>query len=182
MTSVRDNIQTAWMMNTVLLLIACCCLFCAPVGADSFEDLDRRVSSIKSDVIDLGKDMRIFERLAIYPDDKRLSVFLTLDVGKFFKLDRFKIQIDDATVISRDFHHHETEGLQNGAAVRVYVGNLDEGPHKLLAFFEGEGTRNRRYKRGVRHRFVKKTDSVFIEMRASDSEKRLQPEFLVKEW
>jgi len=154
----------------------------APVYSTDFSDLDSRVSAIKKDVIDLGKDMRIFERVAIYPDDKRVSIFLTLDVGKFFLLKRFKIKLDETTVISRDFHHHETQGLGNGAAVRVFVGNIEEGDHKILAFFEGDGPRDRQYKRAVKYTFTKKNDPVFIEMRASDSEKRLQPEFLVKEW
>lgn len=152
------------------------------VFSADFSELDSRVSAIKQDVIDLGKDMRIFERVAIYPDDKRVSIFLTLDVGKFFLLKSFKIKIDDAMVISRAFHHHETQGLGNGAAVRVYVGNIEEGDHKILAFFEGDGPRDRQYKRAVKYTFTKKNDPVFIEMRASDSEKRLQPEFLVREW
>lgn len=158
-------------------------IFCSTsVFAADLSALDSRVSSIKNDVIELGKDMRIFERVAVYPDEKRLSIFLTLDVGKFFSLKHFKIKIDEETVISRDFHHHETQGLGNGAAVRVHVGNIEEGAHKLLAFFEGEGPRKRHYKRAVKYSFTKKTDPIFIEMRASDSEKRLQPEFLVKEW
>lgn len=156
--------------------------FCIPVYSNDFGVLDSRVTAIKNDVIELGKDMRVFERVAVYPDEKRLSIFLTLDVGKFFLLKRFKIKIDEETVISREFHHHETQGLSNGAAVRVHVANIEEGSHKLLAFFEGEGPRKRHYKRAVKYSFTKKTDPIFIEMRASDSEKRLQPEFLVKEW
>ncbi|MDH5547940.1 MAG: AraC family transcriptional regulator [Gammaproteobacteria bacterium] len=144
--------------------------------------LDDRAIEIKREFIDIGKDMHIFERQNTFPDEQRVSVFLTVDVGEFFRLHSLKIVIDNETVAQRDYHDHETDGLEKGAANRVYIGNFAQGEHRMTAFIEGVGPRNQPYKKALRYKFMKGAPPVFLELRLRDKESRLQPEMLVKQW
>ena len=154
----------------------------AEQSSESILDLDQRVVDIKREMLDLGKDMHIFERFRVFPDDTRLSLFLAMDVGEFFTLDSVKIKLDDKVVVEQLFHHHESTGFERGAAFRVHVGNYDKGRHNLVAFFTGTGPRGRAYKRGLEYKIDKGDHEAFVELRISDREQRLQPEFLVKQW
>lgn len=165
-----------------LIVVVVLCFVAKSVFAIEASALDAKVVSAKKEMLELGRDMHIFERIAVFPDERRFSVFLTMDVGEFFSLNRIKLKIDDNWVVSREFHHHESAGLEKGAAIRIFVGNIEAGQHKMLAFFEGTGPRSRSYKRGVRRTFTKNNEPIFFEMRINDSEQRLRPEFLVKQW
>lgn len=144
--------------------------------------LEQRVVDAKRDMIELGKDMHIFERMVQHPDEERVSLFLSVDVGEFFTLQSLKVKMDGESVVEKEFHHHEAGGLESGAAVRLFVGSYDKGPHKLVAFVKGRGPRGIVVKKGVVHAFKKRDEAVFLELRVRDLERRLQPELIVKEW
>ena len=54
--------------------------------------------------------------------------------------------------------------------------------HELVAFFSGKGTHERDYRRGATVVFDKQTGPKYIELKISDVSRKLQPEFVVKEW
>jgi hypothetical protein len=63
----------------------------------------------------------------------------------------------------------------------LYLGNLRTGKHELVATFTGKGTHERDYKRGTTLIFEKQTEPKLIELKIRDLQKKLQPEFEVKE-
>jgi hypothetical protein len=65
---------------------------------------------------------------------------------------------------------------------RLYVGNLKVGPHELVAFFNGKGPNDRAYKRGASLRFEKGVGAKYLELKIDDRQKKLQPEFEIKDW
>jgi len=76
----------------------------------------------------------------------------------------------------------EVAALHRGGVQRVYLGNLKVGQHELVAYFTGKGPHDRDYKRGATVKFDKSTDPKYIELRITDSQMKLQPEFDVKVW
>lgn len=147
-----------------------------------FQSLDRRIQGLKQEAIDLNRDLFVLEEELLYPASTQLAVFLSLDVGEFFKLDSVQIKIDDKVVTNHLYTEREIAALRRGGVQRLYLGNLRAGQHELVAFFTGKGTHERDYKRGANLKFDKTTDPKYIELQIRDDSGKLQPEFSVKQW
>ena len=65
---------------------------------------------------------------------------------------------------------------------RLYLGNLKVGAHELVAFFNGKGPNDRPYKRGASLRFEKGVGAKYLELKIDDRQRKLQPEFEIKDW
>src|SRR5437879_2846674 len=76
----------------------------------------------------------------------------------------------------------ELEALLKGGVQRLYLGNLKVGPHELVAFFNGKGPNERAYKRGASLRFEKGVGAKYLELKINDRQRKLQPEFEIKDW
>jgi len=157
----------------------------APAAAASAPDaatLDGRVQDIKSDVIKLNRDLLVLEEELLFPANTQVALFVSMDVGKMFELDSVQIKLDDKVVSSYLYTPLEVAALHRGGVQRVYLGNLKVGEHELVAYFTGKGPHDRDYKRGATVKFDKSTDPKYIELRITDSQMKLQPEFDVKVW
>ncbi|MEP7298454.1 MAG: AraC family transcriptional regulator [Burkholderiales bacterium] len=156
-----------------------------PATAASAPDaatLDGRVQDIKSDVIKLNRDLLVLEEELLFPANTQVALFVSMDVGKMFELDSVQVKLDDKVVSSYLYTPLEVAALHRGGVQRVYLGNLKVGEHELVAYFTGKGPHDRDYKRGATVKFDKSTDPKYIELRITDSQMKLQPEFDVKVW
>ncbi|HEX9627890.1 MAG TPA: hypothetical protein VGA00_13210 [Acidiferrobacterales bacterium] len=151
-------------------------------GRDGFQPLDRRVQALKEEVMELNRDLFILEEELLFPASTQVAVFLSLDVGEFFKLDSVQLKIDDKVLSNYLYTDREIAALRRGGVHRIYLGNLRAGKHELVAFFVGQGPHGRDYRRGTKLEFEKSTGAKFIELRIADVERKQQPEFVVKEW
>jgi len=147
-----------------------------------FQTLDRRIQGLKQEAIDLNRDLFVLEEELLFPASTQLAVFLSLDVGEFFKLDSVQVKIDDKVVTNYLYTEREIAALRRGGVQRLYLGNLRAGKHELVAFFTGKGTHERDYKRGTSLTFEKTTDPKYVELQIRDNSGKLQPEFTVKQW
>jgi hypothetical protein len=109
-------------------------------------------------------------------------VFLSVDVGDFFNLDTLTIKIDQKEVANYLYTPREVDALLRGGVHRVYLGNLKVGPHELVAFFGGKGPNDRDYKRGATVKFEKGIGAKYLELKINDKQRRMQPEFEIKDW
>jgi hypothetical protein len=105
-----------------------------------------------------------------------------MDVGDFFSLDSVQLQIDQKDVSTYLYTPREVEALMKGGVQRMYLGNLKVGPHELVAFFTGKGPDERDYKRGASLKFEKGVGGKYLELKISDRQRKLQPEFEIKDW
>ena len=144
--------------------------------------LDNRVQDVKSDVIKLNRDLLVLEEELLFPANTQVAVFVSMDVGVMFSLDSVQVKLDDKIVTNYLYTPLEVQALHRGGVQRVYLGNLKQGTHEIIAFFTGKGTHERDYKRGTTIKFDKGTDPKYIELRIKDSTGKLQPEFDVKVW
>ena len=157
----------------------------APAAADSATDtraLDEQVQGLKKDVVDLNRDLFILEEELLFPANTQVAVFLALDVGDFFALDSVELKIDNKEVINYLYTPREVEALLKGGVQRLYLGNLKVGQHELVAFFNGKGPNERPYKRGASIKFEKGIGAKYLELKINDRQRKLQPEFEIKDW
>jgi hypothetical protein len=157
----------------------------AAPSADAATDtkgLDQEIQGLKKDVVDLNKDLFVLEEELLFPANTQVAVFLSMDVGDFFSLDSVQLKIDQKEVINYLYTPREVDALLKGGVQRLYVGNLKVGSHELVAFFNGKGPNDRAYKRGASLRFEKGVGAKYLELKIDDRQKRLQPEFEIKDW
>ncbi len=144
--------------------------------------LDQEIQDLKKDVVDLNKDLFILEEELLFPANTQVAVFLSVDVGQFFGLDSVQLKIDRKEVINYLYTPREVEALLKCGVQRLYLGNLKVGGHELVAFFNGKGPNERAYKRGASLRFEKGVGAKYLELKIDDRQKKLQPEFEIKDW
>jgi hypothetical protein len=154
----------------------------AAEGAADTRGLDQEIQDLKKDVVDLNKDLFILEEELLFPANTQVAVFLSMDVGTFFALDSVTLKIDQKEVINYLYTPRELEALLKGGVQRLYLGNLKVGQHELVAFFNGKGPNERAYKRGASLRFEKGVGAKYLELKIDDRQRKLQPEFEIKDW
>jgi hypothetical protein len=150
--------------------------------AGDFQSLDTKTQSLKREVMDLNRDLFVLEEELLFPASTQLAVFVSMDVGKLFQLDSVQVKLDNEVVANYLYTPRESEALIRGGVQRLHLGNLRAGKHELVAFFTGKGPHDRDYRRGASLVFEKQTGPKYIELQIKDKEKKLQPEFVIKEW
>ena len=150
-------------------------------GSAGFQNLDKQVQGLKQEVLDLNRDLFVLEEELLFPANTQVAVFLSMDVGEFFQLDSVQLKLDNKVVTNYLYTERENAALLRGGVHRLYLGNLRTGKHELVAVFIGKGAHERDYKRATTLVFDKQTEPKYIELKVRDVEKKLQPEFEVKE-
>lgn len=146
------------------------------------KSLSVEVEELKDTVLNLNRDLLILEEELLFPANTQIALFLSLDVGEFFQLDAVRLEIDGDLVASHLYTETQIDALHRGGIQRLHIGNLKSGKHEITAFFTGIGPEGREYKRGTTVEIEKTLDPLLLELAISDSERKQQPEFSVKEW
>lgn len=144
--------------------------------------LDTKIQDLKKEVLDLNRDLFLLEEDLLFPANTQFSVFVSMDVGMMFDLDSVQLKLDNTVVGSHLYTEREINALKRGGVQRFYIGNLTTGEHELVAFFVGKGPKDRDYKRGTTLKFTKGSAAQFVELKITDSQSKLQPEFKAKVW
>jgi hypothetical protein len=153
----------------------------APGAADT-RSIDEDTQQLKKDVVDLNRDLFVLEEELLFPANTQVAVYLSMDVGEFFALDSVTLKIDNKEVTNYLYTPREVDALLKGGVQRVYLGNLKVGNHELVAFFAGKGPDNRDYRRGASLKFDKSIGAKYLELKIEDRQRKMQPEFEIKDW
>lgn len=145
-------------------------------------EITASVENLKKAALQLNRDLLILEEELLFPANTQVSVFLSVDIGEFFRLDAVKLSIDDKMVASHLYTSRQNNSLSRGGIQRLYVGNIKSGEHVVTAVFTGMGPDDREYKRAATRKINKGEDPVMLEIRVVDSTANMQPEFEIKEW
>jgi hypothetical protein len=168
------------------LLLACAALLAVRADAtDVAGDLrtvDQDVQALKKELVDLNRDLFRLEEELLYPASTQVAVFLSLNVGTFFALDSVQLRLDGKEVANYLYTQREVEALHRGGVQKLYLGNLKAGEHELVAVFTGKGPHDRDYRRGTTVKFDKAVGAKYVELRITDRDAALQPEFAVRQW
>jgi hypothetical protein len=153
-----------------------------PAPAGELKSVDQDVQALKKQLVDLNRDLFRLEEELLYPASTQVAVFLSVDVGTFFALDSVTLKLDDKEVANYLYTEREVKALHRGGVQKLYLGNLKAGEHEIVATFVGKGPHERDYRRGTTIRFEKTLGAKYVELRISDREASLQPEFVVRQW
>jgi hypothetical protein len=164
-----------WTLRIVLLMAALG--FTAAAGADEAPNAADDLEAVKQDLIALKRDLVILEEDLLFPASSQVAVFLSMDVGEFFQLDAVTVKLDDDEVTHHLYTERQVDALQRGGVQRLYLGNVQQGKHRVTAFFTGRGPSERDYRRAATVEFEKSFEPAFIELAIRDSEGKYQPEF-----
>ena len=151
-------------------------------GGAELKAVDQDVQALKKQLIDLNRALFKLEEELLYPASTQVAVFLSVDVGTFFALDSVTLKVDDKEVTNYLYTDREVQALHRGGVQKLYLGNLKAGQHEIVAFFNGKGPHERDYRRGTTVKFDKTVGAKYVELRISDREASLQPEFVVRQW
>lgn len=144
--------------------------------------LDEEIQSIKTDVVQLNRDLSILEEELLFPANTQVAVFLSMDVGDFFALDSVELRVDDKQVTKHLYTPREAEALLKGGVQRLYLGNLKVGMHEVIALFTGQGPNGQDYSRGASLKFEKSIGAKYLELKITDRQVKHQPEFEIRDW
>ena len=144
--------------------------------------VDQDVQALKKELVDLNRDLFRLEEELLYPASTQVAVFLSVNLGTFFALDSVQLELDGKEVANYLYTEREVEALHRGGVQKLYLGNLKAGEHELVAVFTGKGPHERDYRRGTTVRFEKAVGAKYVELRITDREASLQPEFAVRQW
>jgi len=144
--------------------------------------LDENIQSLKQDVIALNRDLFLLEEELLYPASTQLAVFVSLDVGEFFKLDSVQLKVDGKVVSNYLYTRREVDALHRGGIQRLYMGNLKAGEHELVAIYTGMGPMGRDYRRGASLVINKSLGAKYVELKIVDNTSSEQPDFSIREW
>jgi hypothetical protein len=148
----------------------------------SLKSVDQDVQALKKQLLDLNRDLFRLEEELLYPASTQVAVFLSVNLGTFFALDSVQLELDGKEVANYLYTEREVEALHRGGVQKLYLGNLKAGEHELVAVFTGKGPHDRDYRRGTTVRFEKAVGAKYVELRITDREASLQPEFAVRQW
>lgn len=140
------------------------------------------LENLKKKALQLNREIFILEEDLLFPVNTQVSVFLSVDVGEFFKLDAVELTLDGKTVASHLYTERQVNALHRGGMQRLYVGNVKTGEHEITGVFTGLGPKDRPYKRAASLKFKKTDETKMIELVIQDSTLKYQPEFSAKEW
>ena len=154
----------------------------ATATAADTRSVDEEIQALKKDVVDLNRDLFTLEEELLFPANTQVAVFLSMDVGEFFALDTVQLRIDNKEVTKYLYTPREAEALLKGGVQRLYLGNVKLGKHELVALFTGKGPHGDGYSRGARLNFEKAVGAKYLELKISDKQRKLQPEFEIKDW
>lgn len=146
------------------------------------QKISKNIQTLKTDVIDLNKDLRLMEEQLLFPSSTKFSVFVSLDTGQFFTLESIKLKIDGKLVVTHLYSDMQREAMARGGIQKLYVTNLNEGKHSFTAFFTGLGPNGRPYKRAKDIEFEKGPGSGFVELAIIDDGSIQESTFEIKLW
>lgn len=162
------------------LLTMCLSASAQTEQADSTQPLATQIEDLKKALINLNRDLFVLEQDLLFPSSTQVAVYLSVDVGAYFKLDAVELKIDDEPVTHYLYTARQIDALQRGGVQQLYIGNIGQGEHEITAFFTGYGPESRPYKRGVTLTFEKNAKPAALELSIKDSTSKQQPEFIAK--
>lgn len=167
------------MRRTLLIWCFTAAAMAAHAGAEPGTDAApaEDLEAVKQELLSLKRDLVILEEDLLFPASSQVAVFLSMDVGEFFQLDAVTVKLDGEEVTHHLYTDRQLDALLRGGVQKLYLGNVQQGRHRLTAFFTGRGPSERDYRRAATVEFEKSFEPTFIELAIRDSESKYQPEF-----
>lgn len=145
-------------------------------------DLENTIEDLKTEVIELNRELFELEEQLLYPATTSFAVFVSMDSVKDFDLKSVKLELDQSAVTSHLYTYEQVEALRRGGIQKLFQGNLKPGVHNVKAVIQGKDSDGRPVQRTVVADFGKARSTKYLEVKISRNPKKQQPEFAIVEW
>lgn len=149
---------------------------------DSDSELAIQLEQLKSEVLQLNRELFILEEDLLFPASTQVALFVSVDTGKFLTLDSVEVKINDKNVAGFLYTERQRIALEQGGIQKLYVGNLKLGEYHLTAIFTGMDPEGRMVKRAAEYQFEKDDESLMIELKLVDNTSTYRSQVVVEEW
>jgi hypothetical protein len=130
MQTLRSSLR-ARLLQPLLLALLAGTATAAPPAAD--------LEQVKQSFVELRRDLVILEEDLLFPASSQVAVFLSMDVGEFFSLDAVTLTLDGEDVTHHLYTERQVDALHRGGVQKLFLGNVQQGAHRLTAVFTGQG-------------------------------------------
>lgn len=138
--------------------------------------LDAELQQFKKDMLDVNKRLLIMEEELLFPANAQLTVFVSLDVGRFLVPDTITLELDGKAVQSHLYTAREVEALKRGAVQRLLTTIVKPGPHRVTAVLAGADAHGRPVRRAASAEFTKEDAQHYLRLRIVDDTAAQQAE------
>jgi hypothetical protein len=151
-------------------------LLSANVLAQEGEALDAELQQFKKDMLEVNKRLLIMEEELLFPANAQLTVFLSLDVGRYLVPDSVTLEVDGKPVQSHLYTKREVDALKRGAVQRLLTTIVKPGNHRVTAVVAGADAHGREVRRGATVEFTKEDAQHYLHLRIVDDTQAQQAE------
>lgn len=169
-------------MLSIARMLCCLAVLCllpaAAVAAEDAAALDAELQQFKKDMLDVNKRLLIMEEELLFPANAQLTVFLSLDVGRFLVPDSVTIEINGTPMQSHLYTKREVDALKRGAVQRLLTTIVKPGVHSITAVVAGTDVHGREVRRGATTQFTKEDAQHFLYLRIVDDTRSQQADLV----
>ncbi len=148
----------------------------------SSSELAQQLEQLKSQVLQLNRELFILEEDLLFPASTQVAVFVSVDTGQFFAIDSVEVKVNDKDVAGFLYTKRQRIALEQGGIQKLYLGNLKIGQYQLTAIFTGVDSEGRMVKRAAEYQFEKDDEALMIELKVVDNIKTYRSQVVVEEW
>lgn len=155
----------------------------APIDtSQTSSKLGKELQQLKSQVLQLNRELFILEEDLLFPASTQVAIFVSVDIGRFFKIDSVEVKINEQDVAGFLYTKRQRLALEQGGIQKLYLGNIKTGTHQLTAIFIGIDNEGRSIKRAADYRFVKAENAVMLELKLVDNTSNYRTQVIVEQW
>jgi hypothetical protein len=167
----------------VALVLVISSVFASPlINAQKQAGLDAEIEELKSEVIELNRELYDLEEKLLYPATTSFAVFVSMEEVEEFTIRSVKLNLDEQDVTSHLYSKEQVDALRRGGIQKIFTSNLKPGIHKLIAEIQGVDRDGRAMKRVVVADFGKARSSKYLEVKIKNNPKQSKPDFAIVEW
>lgn len=130
--------------------------------------LDESLQQFKRDMLDVNKRLLIMEEELLFPANAQLTLFVSLDVGRYLVPDSVTLELDGKPVQSHLYTAREVDALKRGAIQRALTTIVKPGKHRITAVVAGTDGHGRPVRRAAASEFTKEEGQRYVHLRIVD--------------
>lgn len=143
--------------------------------------LDASLQQFKKDMLDVNKRLLIMEEELLFPANAQLTVFVSLDVGRYLVPDSVTLELNGKPAQSHLYTQREVDAMKRGAIQRALTTIIKPGKHRITAVVAGVDARGRPVRRAATTEFSKDEGQKYVHLVIADDTASQQAELRFRE-
>lgn len=149
---------------------------------EGFIGIDSEVQELKEELLEINHELSLLERELFYPQERQLVVFVSMPGQNHTRLHSIRIELDGKLIVEHEYTSLEDDALRRGGVHKPYVGNIENGRHRLKAHMTVRAAEGEQFQKSLTKEFVKGQGPKYIELRVSEEESGGIPTLTLHRW